>query len=73
MENLKRPAMPLGMLAEATYGVRSVQLQPRDKIVAYSDGLSDAENAQGKFFETSANDGDHPRACEGSARQSARR
>ena len=30
-----------------------LQLQPQDKIVAYSDGLSDAENAQGKFFEAS--------------------
>jgi sigma-B regulation protein RsbU (phosphoserine phosphatase) len=52
-ETLATTGMPLGMLAEATYGVRSVQLQPQDKIVAYSDGLSDAENAQGKCFEAS--------------------
>jgi serine phosphatase RsbU (regulator of sigma subunit) len=52
-ETLASTGMPLGMLAEATYGVRSVQLQPQDKIVAYSDGLSDAENAQGKVFEAS--------------------
>lgn len=51
MEMLGTTGMPLGMLGEATYGVRSLQLQPQDKIVAYSDGLSDAENAQGKFFE----------------------
>lgn len=49
-EPLATTGMPLGMLGEATYEVRSLQLQPRDKIVAYSDGLSDAENAQGKFF-----------------------
>jgi sigma-B regulation protein RsbU (phosphoserine phosphatase) len=41
------------MLDGSTYGVKSVQLRPHDKIVAYSDGLSDAENAQGKLFETS--------------------
>ena len=53
IENLETTGAPLGMLGEATYGVKSVQLCPNDKIVAYSDGLSDAENAQGKFFETS--------------------
>jgi sigma-B regulation protein RsbU (phosphoserine phosphatase) len=52
-ENLETTGAPLGMLDEATWGVKSVQLTPNDKIVAYSDGLSDAENAQGKFFETS--------------------
>ena len=50
LEHLETTGMPLGMLEEATYGVRSVQLAPRDKIVAYSDGLSDAENAQGSSF-----------------------
>ena len=53
IETLETTGMPLGMLDEATYDVRSVQLQPHDKIVAYSDGLSDAENAQGKFFGSS--------------------
>ena len=52
-EKLETTGMPLGMLGEATYGVRSCAASPQDKIVAYSDGLSDAENAQGKFFETS--------------------
>ncbi|HYP09462.1 MAG TPA: SpoIIE family protein phosphatase [Bryobacteraceae bacterium] len=53
IETLETTGMPLGMLDEATYEVRSVQLHPLDKIVAYSDGLSDAENAHGKFFEAS--------------------
>jgi serine phosphatase RsbU (regulator of sigma subunit) len=52
-ETLATTGMPLGMLPEATFGVQSLQLQPQDKIVAYSDGLSDAENGQGKFFEAS--------------------
>ena len=52
-EHLESTGTPLGMLDESTYSVKSVQLRPHDKIVAYSDGLSDAENAQGNFFETS--------------------
>jgi serine phosphatase RsbU (regulator of sigma subunit) len=39
------------MLAMATYGVEEVQLQPGDKIVAYSDGLTEAANTEGKFFD----------------------
>jgi serine phosphatase RsbU (regulator of sigma subunit) len=53
IETLETTGMPLGMLDEATFEVRTLQLQPADKIVAYSDGLSDAENALGKFFEAS--------------------
>ncbi|HYI96860.1 MAG TPA: SpoIIE family protein phosphatase [Bryobacteraceae bacterium] len=53
MEHLESTGTPLGLLDESTYAVRTVQLQPGDKIVAYSDGLSDAENSQGKFFEAS--------------------
>lgn len=51
VERLDTTGMPLGMLEEASFEVRSLQLQPRDKIVAYSDGLSDAENADGAFFQ----------------------
>lgn len=53
LENLETTGMPLGMLDIATFGVKTTQLQPGDKIVAYSDGLSDAENSHGKFFEAS--------------------
>jgi sigma-B regulation protein RsbU (phosphoserine phosphatase) len=52
-EHLESTGTPLGMLDGSTYGVKSLQLRPHDKIVAYSDGLSDAENSQGKLFETS--------------------
>jgi phosphoserine phosphatase RsbU/P len=50
-ETLETTGMPLGMLDEATFEVRTLQLQPHDKIVAYSDGLSEAENTEGKFFD----------------------
>jgi phosphoserine phosphatase RsbU/P len=53
IEKLGTTGMPIGMLEEATYGVHTLQLHPEDKIVAYSDGLTDAENQLGKFFSTS--------------------
>ena len=43
--------MPLGMLDSATYSVEQARLQPGDKVVAYSDGLSEAENIKGQFFD----------------------
>jgi serine phosphatase RsbU (regulator of sigma subunit)/pSer/pThr/pTyr-binding forkhead associated (FHA) protein len=43
--------MPLGMLDMATYEVEEVQLGAGDKVVAYSDGLSEAENTEGNFFD----------------------
>jgi len=39
------------MLDLATYSVEELRLQPGDKVVAYSDGLSEAENTEGKFFD----------------------
>lgn len=44
--------MPLGMLDVATFGVKTIQLEPGDKIVAYSDGLTEAQNSAGEFFDT---------------------
>lgn len=51
LETLETTGMPLGMLEESEFGVQSVQLQPGDKIIAYSDGLTEAQNAEGTFFE----------------------
>ncbi len=45
--------MPLGMLDSAEYEVDTIHMQPGDKIVAYSDGLSEAQNSEGAFFEAS--------------------
>jgi phosphoserine phosphatase RsbU/P len=49
---LASTGMPLGMLDTASYEVKEVRLLPGDKVVAYSDGMSEAENLDGKFFET---------------------
>jgi len=48
---LPTTGIPLGMLEIATYPVEELRLQPGDKLVLYSDGLSEAENADGAFFD----------------------
>ena len=49
--SLETTGMPLGMLEMAAYGVEEIQLERGDKVVIYSDGLSEAENADGEFFD----------------------
>jgi serine phosphatase RsbU (regulator of sigma subunit) len=48
---LESTGLPLGMLDVAPYETKQMRLQPGDKIVLYSDGLSEAENAEGEFFD----------------------
>ena len=50
---LDSTGLPLGMLDAASYETKMLQLQPGDKIVLFSDGLSEAENAEGAFFDRS--------------------
>ena len=44
--------MPVGMLADAPFPMVQVQMAPNDKLVIFSDGLTEAENAAGAFFDT---------------------
>jgi serine phosphatase RsbU (regulator of sigma subunit) len=48
---LKPTGPPAGLLPTAKYGVESMQLASGDKLVIYTDGVSDAENKRGEFFE----------------------
>jgi serine phosphatase RsbU (regulator of sigma subunit) len=48
---LESTGLPLGMLDAATYDTKKVHLLAGDKIVMYSDGLSEAENPEGEFFD----------------------
>lgn len=48
---LQTTGTPLGMLEMASYGVEQIQLAPGDKVVIFSDGLSEAENPGGQFFD----------------------
>jgi serine phosphatase RsbU (regulator of sigma subunit) len=50
LDALAASGVPVGMIAETTYPVEESQLQPGDKIVMYSDGLTEARNSQGEFF-----------------------
>ena len=42
--------LPVGMIEAAQFVVHQVQMEPRDKIVLYSDGLTDAQNLESQFF-----------------------
>jgi sigma-B regulation protein RsbU (phosphoserine phosphatase) len=52
MRKLHTSGMPVGMIEGATFQVIQAQLSPGDKIVIYSDGLTEAENSEGVFFDT---------------------
>jgi len=51
LRTLRTTGMPLGLFADAHFEVERLQLAPGDKIVAYSDGLTEAENSKGETFE----------------------
>jgi len=51
LARLASSGLPLGMLSDATYEVLEERLQPGDRVVLFSDGLSEAENAEGEFFD----------------------
>jgi serine phosphatase RsbU (regulator of sigma subunit) len=49
-----RPAhgnLPVGLLAEACYESDQVNLHPGDRLVLVTDGVTEAENARGDFFD----------------------
>lgn len=48
---LDSTGMPLGMLDFAEYEMKTMQLQPGDKVLLFSDGVTEAANAKGEFFE----------------------
>jgi sigma-B regulation protein RsbU (phosphoserine phosphatase) len=50
LEFLEPTGMAVGMLDFASYGVESFQLHPGDKVLLYSDGVTDASNAAGEVF-----------------------
>lgn len=52
MRTLQTTGLPLGMLEHAEWRVESVNLDPGDKVVVYSDGLTEAEGPDEQFFGT---------------------
>ncbi|MBZ5595948.1 MAG: SpoIIE family protein phosphatase [Acidobacteriia bacterium] len=49
-EYLETTAMPVGLLPEAEFNVEERQLSPGDRIVIYTDGVTEAQNQRGEFF-----------------------
>jgi sigma-B regulation protein RsbU (phosphoserine phosphatase) len=68
LRKLHTTGMPVGMLHEATFQPVTIEVEPGDKLVIYSDGLTEAGNAKGEFYES-----ERLRAClrENAARDAA--
>jgi phosphoserine phosphatase RsbU/P len=47
---LDATGMPVGLLEEAAFEVAERQLAPGDKVVIYTDGVTEAQDAEGGFF-----------------------
>jgi len=52
LQTLNTTSMPVGMLEEAPFQMLQRQMTSGDKLVIYSDGLTEAEGADGAFFDT---------------------
>jgi serine phosphatase RsbU (regulator of sigma subunit) len=50
VRTLETTAMPVGLLEGAEFVVAAERLEPGDKVVIYSDGVSEAQNTAGDFF-----------------------
>lgn len=51
VRSLQSTATPVGMVEGAPFQSQTFQLEPGDKIVIYSDGLTDSANPRGEFFD----------------------
>jgi serine phosphatase RsbU (regulator of sigma subunit) len=49
--SLDRTGMPLGIEEEATWSQNAVQIDPGDMLVLFTDGVPDAQNEMGEFFD----------------------
>ena len=47
---LERTGIPLGMFEEMSWDQNLVHLAPGDRLVLYTDGITEAQNQQGAFF-----------------------
>jgi serine phosphatase RsbU (regulator of sigma subunit) len=50
IEELEATGMPVGLLDTATFAVGERRLSAGDKVVIYTDGVTEAQDAQGGFF-----------------------
>src|SRR5262249_52598981 len=52
LRKLHTSGMPVGMIEGATFEMVELQLERHDKLMIFSDGLTEAENADGEFYGT---------------------
>ena len=52
IRKLHTTGMPVGMSEGAPFQMVQTQLAPGDKLIIYSDGLTEAENSEGAFFDS---------------------
>ncbi len=50
IESLAATAMPVGLIESAQFDVSQITLADGDKIVIYTDGVTEAQNLKGEFF-----------------------
>jgi sigma-B regulation protein RsbU (phosphoserine phosphatase) len=66
VETIQAEGFPLGLFPDAQYEELTISTKPGDVLVFFSDGIADAENAEGEMFGTerlTAVLRDHPSAC----------
>lgn len=47
---IRRTGLPLGAMCTGSYVARDVRLDPGDRLILYTDGLTETRNASGDFF-----------------------
>jgi sigma-B regulation protein RsbU (phosphoserine phosphatase) len=47
---LETTGVPAGLVEDAGFTVEAVQMKPGDRLIIYSDGVTDAQDTQGNFF-----------------------
>jgi serine phosphatase RsbU (regulator of sigma subunit) len=50
LQTLEPTGMPVGLMETAEFAVAEQRLAPGDKLVIYTDGVTEAQNAAGEFF-----------------------
>ena len=48
---LEKTGIPLGIESGSTWGQEEISIYPGDVLILYTDGIPDAQNSQGNFFE----------------------
>jgi len=50
LESLEATGMPVGLIESAAFPVAEARLAAGDKVVVYTDGVTEAQNTAGAFF-----------------------